>query len=539
MLTIISMALGVMLVVGVLTIYGLVSESFRSNSSFGFNMLAGARGGGVQLTMSSVVYLSSPVENIPYEYYLAFSEKEVRQEQLKNSIAFRALALDQISTQAALTATPSILGQGWSEMSQELVNDVWTRRQLKMMKIQDKGVYSSQVEFAVPILLGDFYKVPDRDVSFRVCATNSDFFDKLVLDFDTEEKFRFREGRSFSNDDPECGLYGAVIGSVVARRSNLVIGSEFQVTHGVPGDENSHLHDQLFKVVGILEPTGTPNDRVVFINMEGFYLINDHVKPIVDDSLVKFSDGDEPEDSVDPFADQADDIFADGFEDRDSAETDSKTPVGNDIDSGAHASERFHKLPIEQREITSLLIRTSQRGDDWGNMLLADSLGANIEQGGLLEKSLRWSAFRPKTAQKSVQCVNPVQQVTSLFAYFIEPARWVLLSLTTLICLVSSISILVGIYNSMSQRRHEIAVMRALGARRSHVMSIMMSEALLLSLAGGILGWFAGHGLTALLGPIVENQTGVPVRFWDLAPAEPVFAWLSPVLGNSNFSNFL
>ena len=48
-------------------------------------------------------------------------------------------------------------------------------------------------------------------------------------------------------------------------------------THGV-GPEG-HEHDP-FTVVGVLEPTGTPNDRGVFINMEGFYLIPEHAKPV-------------------------------------------------------------------------------------------------------------------------------------------------------------------------------------------------------------------------------------------------------------------
>ena len=51
MLTILSMALGVMMVVAVLSIYGLVQDSFRSNNSFGYNIIVGARGGGTQFCL--------------------------------------------------------------------------------------------------------------------------------------------------------------------------------------------------------------------------------------------------------------------------------------------------------------------------------------------------------------------------------------------------------------------------------------------------------------------------------------------------------
>jgi putative ABC transport system permease protein len=67
-------------------------------------------------------------------------------------------------------------------------------------------------------------------------------------------------------------------------------------------------------------------------------------------------------------------------------------------------------------------------------------------------------------------------------------------------------------------------------------MLIMLAEAILLSLAGGALGWFGGHALNAALSPIVENQTGVPVHFWDLAPPEQIFSLLQPALGNSEFA---
>ena len=90
MLTIVSMALGVMLVVAALSIHGVVSQSFKSNNSFGYNVIVGARGGGLQLTMNTVFYLSQPVENIPYEYYLAFCDQETRQRELQQSIAYQS-----------------------------------------------------------------------------------------------------------------------------------------------------------------------------------------------------------------------------------------------------------------------------------------------------------------------------------------------------------------------------------------------------------------------------------------------------------------
>ena len=66
--------------------------------------------------------------------------------------------------------------------------------------------------------------------------------------------------------------------------------------------------------------------------------------------------------------------------------------------------------------------------------------------------------------------------IYGLFEFFVNPIQWTLLLLTAMICVVSGISILVSIYNSMSERRGEIAVMRALGAGRETVMTIILAR---------------------------------------------------------------
>ena len=88
-----------------------------------------------------------------------------------------------------------------------------------------------------------------------------------------------------------------------------------------------------------------------------------------------------------------------------------------------------------------------------------------------------------------------------------------------MICVVSGVSIMVSIYNSMSERRHEIAVMRALGAGRETVMAVILLESVMLALLGGVSGWVAAHGLSALMSPLIESYTGVSIGFFDIAPA--------------------
>ena len=187
----------------------------------------------------------------------------------------------------------------------------------------------------------------------------------------------------------------------------------------------------------------------------------------------------------------------------------------------AHGAEEGHeehgdppnrRLPLEQREITSILVRTV-------TPLVTPGLRNAINEGPV------------------GQAVLPIQEIYSLFDMIVRPLQMLLLGLTALICVVSGVSILVSIYNSMSDRRHEIAVMRALGANRATVMTIILLESILLSLSGCVLGWLAGHALNWLAAPRIEAQTGVSVGFWSVAPPlrdlelwglEPIMGWISP-----------
>ena len=538
LLTILSMALGVMMVVAVLSIHGLVSQSFKNNNSFGYDVIVGARGGGMQLTMNTVYYLSQPVENVPYEYYLAFEDADVREANLANSFAVMArdAELEMLNVMGAF-------GAPLGAFSDALLSDAHRLHQDYILRAGREGQYKKYAKAAVPLCLGDYWEAPNSSLNCRCVGTTPGFFEKLVLDVDTEEKFKFAEGRNFQTYTEENGFHECVVGYQTATRGGVRVGDVIYPTHGDPQSSGAHIHEEGFKVVGIVDRTGTPNDRVVFLNMEGFFLMEGHEKPVEDDSLLRTGDDDDYDDdstsSIETDEFETDEFETDEFHSDDETEIEDWVVEEDPADATApeeniaapeltHEEEVAEKLrlskiplPIEQREVTALLISTVDDEYDLTSMLLPPK----INQGDLARDTLNWSAFRPVKAQTAAQAVNPVIQVNSLFALFVDPVRWLLLALTAMICVVSAISILVGIYNSMSQRQHEIAVMRALGASRTKVMSIMLVEAILLACLGGLLGWFAGHVLNASLSPIVESRTGVPIGFFDFAPGVPLGAY--------------
>ncbi len=122
--------------------------------------------------------------------------------------------------------------------------------------------------------------------------------------------------------------------------------------------------------------------------------------------------------------------------------------------------------------------------------------------------------------EPDVQAVEPAKEITQLFEGIVGNIQRVLLTFAILIVVVAGIGMMVSIYNSMSDRRHEIAVMRALGARRRTVLIVILLESILLSLGGGAFGVFLGHGLIGLLGPSISEHTGVAVNALAILPTE-------------------
>jgi putative ABC transport system permease protein len=123
--------------------------------------------------------------------------------------------------------------------------------------------------------------------------------------------------------------------------------------------------------------------------------------------------------------------------------------------------------------------------------------------------------------------INPVRPIQRLMTNLVGNIQRALIVLTAMIIVVSGISIFVSIYNSMSDRKREIAIMRALGARRSSVFSIILAEATVLCMGGGLIGWLMGHGLSIASAPYVSARTGLLLNPWTVNPWEFV---LFPVL---------
>ena len=125
--------------------------------------------------------------------------------------------------------------------------------------------------------------------------------------------------------------------------------------------------------------------------------------------------------------------------------------------------------------------------------------------------------LRQEFSARDAQVAWP-QDVVPKFLRQLGNAADALTVIAWLVLLVASVSITVAIYNTMNERRREIAIMRSLGARRLQILTIITGEAATLSFVGSVLGLLACHAATFFLRDTVEDMTGV---FLDWAQ----FAW--------------
>lgn len=316
------------------------------------------------------------------------------------------------------------------------------------------------VTTAIPLAMGDV----TEQGNFPIVGTIPEFFQ---IDYAPHREFRVH-GTAFHQP------FDAYIGARVAIENNWTIGTKLKLRHG--GAAGDHVHDEEFTVVGLLEATGTPHDKTVYVHLEGFYQIQGHDKPL-DEAIKREREFfGEPPLSSDELKSEI-------------AKLKRKYHIHDHAhDDGGHAHhDHGHETPPIQKEVTAILVSCRS------------PIAANLLRGEL-QKGFK------------AQGVNPIIPMKQLMRDVLGPIQQLLLVMTTMIVLVSGISIFVSIYNSMSARRREIAIMRALGAQRGTVFTIILAESIILCVGGGLLGLALGHGLIFAAGPSVEVRTGLLIN---------------------------
>jgi putative ABC transport system permease protein len=95
--------------------------------------------------------------------------------------------------------------------------------------------------------------------------------------------------------------------------------------------------------------------------------------------------------------------------------------------------------------------------------------------------------------QSNMQAASPAFETARLFT-ILGVGVEILEGFAYLIIFISILSIFIALYNSLKERKYDLAVMRTLGGTRSKLLVSILLEGIALTTAGCVLGMLLGHG---------------------------------------------
>ncbi|MHA7130246.1 ABC transporter permease [Algoriphagus namhaensis] len=310
------------------------------------------------------------------------------------------------------------------------------------------------VKAVIPMALGDNYK------GHRIVGTNHDYLSLYSVSY--------AEGKAWEYP------FEVVLGAEVARKEGLKVGDSFEGSHGIT--EGSHAHDEhAFQVVGILEPSGKVTDRLVLTSIESVWFTHDEESESTDDETsVDQSTGGESSEDKDSRADES-------HESHDAHE------VHEDHHHDQVAGSGFPE-GSEDRELTTLLLQ-------YRSPMAAVQLPRLIN------------------SRTSMQAASPSFEMARLFELLGVGVK-LLQGLAIILIVVAALGIFIALYNSLKERKYDLAVLRAIGASRGQLMGLIFLEALALTWLGALLGLLLGHLFLAGLLSFAEQGITASISPW-------------------------
>jgi putative ABC transport system permease protein len=272
------------------------------------------------------------------------------------------------------------------------------------------------IQAAIPIAVGDNYH------GYRLVGTTTNLFSDV--EYVPGKRFTVRSGgRVFDQEYRE-----AVVGSYAAERLGLKYGDKFQPYHGLIFNEKDQ-HAETYVVVGIMEPSNTPADRVIWIPLAGLQKMSGHAAATADQIsgvMIKFKAG----------------------------------------------------SPLIGRQLEQMY---NKQGD---------------------KLTFAWPI------------AMIVAQLFNKIAWFDR----VLAAVAVLVAVVAAGSVMASIYNSMNERRRDIAILRALGARKGTIFSAVVLEAASIGAIGAVAGLAVYGIITMAAAQVIRAQTGVVLDAMSFNP---------------------
>jgi putative ABC transport system permease protein len=138
--------------------------------------------------------------------------------------------------------------------------------------------------------------------------------------------------------------------------------------------------------------------------------------------------------------------------------------------------------------------------------------------------------YREINDRQDAMAAFPAAEIRKLFSIVGNIDR-LLFAQAILVLIVAGVAIAVSIYNSMSERRREIAILRALGARRATIFSIVLLEAMTICVVGAAAGLLGGHLVVATANGALYRASGFVIPAFHIQVLEWYILAVAVTLG--------
>jgi putative ABC transport system permease protein len=132
-------------------------------------------------------------------------------------------------------------------------------------------------------------------------------------------------------------------------------------------------------------------------------------------------------------------------------------------------------------------------------------------------------------AQPALQAAVPALESARLFR-MLGVGLDLLRALSALLLGVAGLSVLVALMHAVREREPDLAMLRMLGASPRRVAAVLLLESMLLALLGLAMGLVLGHGLTALVGWVLQGERSLVITPWWWSPAHAALLGLALLL---------
>jgi putative ABC transport system permease protein len=302
--------------------------------------------------------------------------------------------------------------------------------------------FKHMIERTIPMGLGDSYK------GFRVVGTEHSYAELY--------KGEVATGKLWEKD------LEVTLGAKVAQTLGLKVGDTFASSHGFMDDEHQHDENPM-KVVSILKKSNSVLDQLILTNINTIRLV--HVKPEMEFDEDEFDE----EDLVD-------------------------THENHDNEAEHHHDHSEHDHEAHDHEKTEQVIDK----DDPMQGLTSVLVFFKTPMAHVMIPNFINQNTKMQTAVPAFE-TNRLYEMMGVGTDALEVLAYVII-------FISGLSVFISLFNSLKDRKYELALMRVMGGSRLKLFFLIVLEGLVIAFLGYVIGWFLSHFGMQLFSGMAEDS---------------------------------